>query len=354
MKPRYTLAIDEEGFPLFDGLRVDDAGLLKALLGNLKYSDPTVPRSALVTTCDGETVWVDSFDVPLVAQDVEWVRESLALPAHMEWIFPAGIKRTVKVDQLREDEWHRIHARVQWSSELILDAVCTRKAQARLLGEAPTLPKSIPSLLEGLSPDQKKVVSATFWDELYAAGQTGWDLGQEHPTLKKNLDSLRLRLKVDSKILVPGCGRGHDALALARTGLRVSVVDFSSLALAELTKRATKENLKIEVINGDVFEVLASGQKWDAIFEHTIFCAINPSERARYVAGVLDSLNSGGLWFGLYFLKPYSGGPPFGLTQWELRQRLRDRNVAVLDWTLSFDLDSRSGQELWATFQKET
>ena len=68
--PRYTIEIDEEGFPIFSGYRVDDPELLHSLFQNLKRADPTDLRSSLVTYCDNELCFVDAFSAPLVAQSV--------------------------------------------------------------------------------------------------------------------------------------------------------------------------------------------------------------------------------------------------------------------------------------------
>ena len=35
-KPRYTVSIDDEGYPMFDGLRVNDHTLVNILLSNIE------------------------------------------------------------------------------------------------------------------------------------------------------------------------------------------------------------------------------------------------------------------------------------------------------------------------------
>jgi cyclopropane fatty-acyl-phospholipid synthase-like methyltransferase len=49
------------------------------------------------------------------------------------------------------------------------------------------------------------------------------------------------------RILVPGCGRGHEVVALARAGFAVTGVDFAPAAAAALQARLADEGLPAEL-----------------------------------------------------------------------------------------------------------
>ena len=52
---------------------------------------------------------------------------------------------------------------------------------------------------------------------------------------------------------------------------------------------------------------------YDLIFEHTLYCAIEPARRAEYAEAVDKNLKPGGLFLTIHFLFPLSEeGPPFG------------------------------------------
>jgi hypothetical protein len=73
-----------------------------------------------------------------------------------------------------------------------------------------------------------------YWQARYDQGQTGWDRGGASPTLLRWLAAGDLR---PCRILVPGCGRGHEVVALAKAGFDVTGVDFAPAAVE--TVRAT-------------------------------------------------------------------------------------------------------------------
>ena len=71
------------------------------------------------------------------------------------------------------------------------------------------------------------------WEALYQANETFWDHGAASPGL---VDYLVANPRVSpGQALVPGCGRGHDARALAKAGWSAAGLDIapSSVPLAK-------------------------------------------------------------------------------------------------------------------------
>jgi SAM-dependent methyltransferase len=153
------------------------------------------------------------------------------------------------------------------------------------------------------------------WEERYLAGDTPWEKGAAHPALVEWLKTNPL----PGRILVPGCGSGHDVRALAKAGAEVTGFDIAASAI-EKAKCCGPVGSETYV-QGDLF---AAPEEWngsfDAIFEHTCFCAISPARREDYARAVTHLLKPGGKLLAVFYLDPGNGGqgPPFECTIGEL------------------------------------
>ena len=73
--------------------------------------------------------------------------------------------------------------------------------------------------------------------------------------------------------------------------------------------------------NSRIFSSAEPPFLFDWVFEHTLFCAIQPDEREAYVRAVLRWLKPQGQYLAVNYLIPDRDGPPFGTTRDELWQR---------------------------------
>lgn len=155
------------------------------------------------------------------------------------------------------------------------------------------------------------------WESFYQAGDTPWEKGCAHPALVEWLRENRLT----GKILVPGCGSGHDVRALAADPLaHVIGLDLapSAKSRAESFPKVGDESYVLaDFLSGSAFDV----GTFDAVFEHTCFCAIPPGLRTAYARAVSTALKPGGLFLAIFYRNPSHGGeegPPFGCTMDEI------------------------------------
>lgn len=155
------------------------------------------------------------------------------------------------------------------------------------------------------------------WDAAYRSGATPWELGQPSPPLVDIVTAYRARL---GHALVPGCGRGDDALYIASLGVDVSGWDSAPTAIAAARERARAQGLAADFAVRDALAPdPTAAQTFEAWIEHTFLTALPPEARPRYVAAAATLLRPGGLILGVFFVDETPGGPPFAIAEAGLR-----------------------------------
>ncbi|HEY1047301.1 MAG TPA: methyltransferase domain-containing protein [Bacteroidia bacterium] len=181
-----------------------------------------------------------------------------------------------------------------------------------------------------------------FWDSRYENGETGWDLGDASPPLKRYIDQLEHK---DLAILIPGCGNAYEAEYLIRNGFsNITLIDLSE-ALTDRLKEKFKNHESIKIICGNFFDLEG---KFDLILEQTFFCAIDPSLRPDYVIKVHSLLNKSGRLAGLLFNRHFEkAGPPFGGDKSEYMDLFSKHfNIMSMD-TATDSITPRAGNEFF-------
>lgn len=215
-----------------------------------------------------------------------------------------------------------------------LIAPVARAILAELRTRSPDLPGATPS-------------QAAFWDSLYRTDvEAGWELGRASPPL---VDYFEAHPPTGLRVLVLGCGRGHEARLLAGLGAAVTALDLAPAAIAEATA-ATLPTLTIDYRIGDLFELSRSPERYDLIAEHCCFCAIEPTRRDEYVEQVASALIPGGALVGLFYAHGRLGGPPFTVDADELRARFGARFTIDTLTPATGSVLGRQGQELLGRF----
>jgi SAM-dependent methyltransferase len=163
---------------------------------------------------------------------------------------------------------------------------------------------------------RKPVSAAAYWEGLYAERQDGWELGEAAPSLQACLASGR-PFPPGARVAVPGCGRGHDVRLLARHGFAVTGFDFAEAAVTEARAFASREGLAAAFERRDVFTLAKDhAGDFDAVWEYTCFCAIDPDRRMEYARTLHDILKPGGALLACFYpLKEGSDGPPFPVSR---------------------------------------
>ena len=151
-----------------------------------------------------------------------------------------------------------------------------------------------------------------FWNQKYKNNDIGWDIGSSTPIFvdwSKTISGKK-------NILIPGAGRGHDALYLSKKKHNIYAVDFSIEAINFLEIKAKELNLEINTICEDFFQLRDYYGQMDIILEYTFFCAINPQLRLKYIKETFKLLKEDGLFIAIILpINKDVGepGPPYGV-----------------------------------------
>jgi SAM-dependent methyltransferase len=170
---------------------------------------------------------------------------------------------------------------------------------------------------------------ATDWEQRYQTQDMPWEKGEASPGL---VDFLANHPRLErGTVLVPGCGTGHDARAWAKAGFSVTGYDLAPSAIRLSRERTEAAGLSAKFSLGDFLNDSTS-QPFDWVFEHTLFCAIDPGQREKYVAAVLRWLKPNGNYLAVNYMIPDTDGPPFGTTREELVRRFSPHFDLLEEW----------------------
>ena len=193
------------------------------------------------------------------------------------------------------------------------------------------------------------------WDERYQVGDTPWDKGAPAPPL---LDLLREHPEYFQKgsVMVPGCGRGHDSLAIAEAGFPAIGLDISPTALTQAKKLDLDSKVRYEETD---FLTLSRDQypETTTVFEHTCFCAITPNLREAYRESCSRIIPSGGYWVAIIFLTPREEddptiGPPFQSKEEEIHSLFGVEFTLLESFIPKSAYTGRKGKELVMIWQR--
>jgi SAM-dependent methyltransferase len=189
----------------------------------------------------------------------------------------------------------------------------------------------------------------TDWEQRYQTNDMPWEKGEASPGL---VDFLAAHPELQRGIVgVPGCGTGHDVRAWSRSGFTAVGYDLAPSAIRLSTERTTAAGLSAQFRLGDFLHD-EPPQLFDWVFEHTLYCAIDPGEREDYVRALLRWLKPNGQYLAVNYLIPDKEGPPFGTTREELWRRFSPHFDLLQEWVPS-SYPNRTGLELMLWWRRK-
>jgi hypothetical protein len=193
------------------------------------------------------------------------------------------------------------------------------------------------------------LMSQDYWETRYQTQDMPWEKGEPSPGL---IDFLASHPDLPrGSVCVPGCGTGHDVRAWSQAGFEAWGFDLapSAIRLAAERTRAAGLSARFELADflHDPPQML-----FDWVFEHTLFCAIQPTERDAYIAAALGWLKPNGYYLAVNYLIPDQDGPPFGTTREELWLRCSPHFDLLEEW-IPRSYPNRTGLELMLWWRKK-
>ena len=191
-----------------------------------------------------------------------------------------------------------------------------------------------------------------FWEDIYIADDTGWDLSGPTPVFQQLSSDL-----IIGDLCIIGCGRGYDAIMFAKKGFSVTAVDFAPSAILALKKMASESKVEVNTLELDIFSLMPKYQhSFDYVIEQTCFCAIHPSRRKEYEIMVKGILKQNGKLVGLWFPLDKNineGGPPYGTSINEVKLVFNKGWKVVTEKFSKHSISPRKDREKLIIFQKQ-
>jgi thiopurine S-methyltransferase len=190
-------------------------------------------------------------------------------------------------------------------------------------------------------------MDASYWHQRWARNDIAFHEGAANPLLVSHFDALSLA--GGDRVFVPLCGKTHDIAWLLDQGCRVVGAELSKVAIEQLfAELGTEPEISevggierysandIDIFVGDLFELTnrALGPV-DAIYDRAALVALPQDMRQRYTAHLMAITAAAPQLLICYeYDQGALAGPPFAVSQEEVRQHYGDRYDVNLRATL--------------------
>lgn len=338
------LTINEHGELFLDKSEkpVPDGEIAQTLLRNVRLTN----NFNLETSFEKTKYLIEAFDHPLFAYRVQAQAGKVFIQTQQQLSFEADLTK------FSLDPFDRICGLTTSNAPFRL----TEKAQSQLFDDCDEFDDES-FTLSGLrveTPDyyfeNPNLSDSEFWTDIYNEGNPGWDLGEPAVAFKDMIQRIKLP---KSRILVLGCGSGHDAALFAEAGHVVTAVDFSAGAIQK-AKSLYGHVENMSFVQQDIFTLPHEwNETFDVIVEHTCFCAIDPDRRKEMVKLWRRLLHEEGQVMGVFFAMLKRAGPPYGSSEWEIRELLKNSFHFLFWGRWRESIPRREGRELFILAKKK-
>ena len=172
-----------------------------------------------------------------------------------------------------------------------------------------------------------------------------WDTGISPPELIEFIENHSPGRAIDI-----GCGTGTNILTLARSGWKVTGVDFAPRAIRLARQKIKSAGVQADVQVNDATKLKGIKGTFDLALDLGCFHGISPNKRIRYLQQLERILAPDGFWLLYAFIRFESDQTATWLTESEIRQiSSRLKLVSRQD---GFD-DKRNRSSAWFLFTRE-
>jgi SAM-dependent methyltransferase len=161
---------------------------------------------------------------------------------------------------------------------------------------------------------------------------------------------LRAHPEAEGRVLVPGCGAGYSAAALASPTRRVTGLDLAPSSAARFAEVAAAAGAQhyVEHVVGDFFHAPLA-LPFDLVYDYTFLCALPLELRPAWAERMAEVLRPGGTLLAMVFpiITPPADyeGPPWPLSVALVSELLREHFDVVAEIPSEETHPGREGKE---------
>jgi len=170
-----------------------------------------------------------------------------------------------------------------------------------------------------------------------------WDSGITPPELFEFIQTHASRA---GRAIDLGCGTGTNIITLAKSGWQVTGIDFASRAIQIAKRKLKQQNIKAQLLVGDVTNFKVDSQ-FDLALD--IGCFHSLENKADYLTQLDKILAPSGFWLMYGFFKPAPNPSAPGLVDADLNM-ISARALTLLSRRDGFD--KRERPSAWFLYQK--
>ena len=189
-----------------------------------------------------------------------------------------------------------------------------------------------------------------FWDARFDADFTPWDQGG----VPQSLVDYLAQNPAPVKVLIPGCGAGHEVRFFANARWDVTAIDFSPAAVARA--KQLLGTLGDRVREEDFFGAALGHELVTLLNERAFLCALPRQRWGAWAARVAELISPGGRLIGFFFFdvsESVTGkGPPFGIGPAALDALLSPHFERIDDRAPTDSIPVFAGKERWQVWQR--
>jgi SAM-dependent methyltransferase len=185
-----------------------------------------------------------------------------------------------------------------------------------------------------------------FWNTRYRDHVTPWDFGG----VPADLRAFAGTLSDKTRILVPGCGSGHEVVFLAESGLDVLAIDFSAQAIELARQRVGPFADRVRLADFFVFD--PGSDPFEVVYERAFLCALPRQLWSRYGERMAVLLPPERRLAGFFYYGDNPRGPPFGTSPAELHGLLDGAFELIEDRPATDSLPVFQAGERWQVWRR--
>lgn len=143
-----------------------------------------------------------------------------------------------------------------------------------------------------------------YWNEEVYGKKLQWNIWPFTEVISTLLSAKPDCEELNKEILEIGCGVGNNLIPIAQLGYNVHGIDISDLAIQEAKRRATEQNVRVDLICGNVTTLPYESNFFSHVIDRSVLTCTTPDVIIQAIDEIFRVLKPGGIfmafdWFGV-------------------------------------------------------